>query len=214
MSEVNTRRGYHSPMRAESAKRTQRAIVAAARELFLHRGYTATSLRDVAEAAGVARPTVAAAFGSKPALLRRIVDEALAGDDEPVPVAQRPWFAPVWQAATPAGVLDAYAGVAVLINVRTAGLFEVVHRAAGGSPELNELWANLEGNRRIGAAAVVNHARTLGPIRDDLDLDHVADALWTLNDPALYARLVLEKGWSEADYRRFLARQMAAAVLP
>jgi len=98
--------------------------------------------------------------------------------------------------------------------VRTARLFEVVHRAAGDSPELNELWANLEGNRRIGAAAVVNHARTLGPIRDDLDLDHVADALWTLNDPALYARLVLEKGWSEADYRRFLARQMAAAVLP
>ena len=208
------RRGYHSPMRAESAERTRRAIVAAARELFLERGYTATSLRDAAGAAGVARPTVAAAFGSKPALLRQIVDEALAGDDEPVPVAQRPWFAPVWQATSPAGVLDAYADVCVLVNARTARLFEVVHRAAGDSPELTELWATLEGNRRIGAGGVVNHARTLGPIRDDVDLDHVADALWTLNDPALYARLVLEKGWSEADYRRFLSGQMAAAVLP
>lgn len=214
MPDVNTRRGYHSPMRAESAERTRRVIVATARDLFLERGYTATSLRDVAEAAGVARPTVAAAFGSKPALLRQIVDEALAGDDEPVPVAQRPWFTPVWQATDPAGVLDAYAGVCMLINARTARLFEVAHRAAGDSPELTQLWATLEGNRRIGAGAVVAHARTLGPLRDDLTVDRAADALWMLNDPALYARLVLEKGWSDADCLRWLARQMAAAVLP
>jgi AcrR family transcriptional regulator len=211
---VNPRRGYHSPMRAESAARTRRAIVAAARDLFVERGYTATSLRDVAEAAEVARPTVAAAFGSKPALLRQIVDEALAGDDEPVPVGQRPWYAPVWEATDPAGVLDAYAGVSVLISARTARLFDVVHRAAGDSPELAQLWATLEANRRIGAGGVVARARTLGPIRDDLTVDQVADGLWMFNDPALYARLVLEKGWSEADYRRWLTRQIAAAVLP
>jgi AcrR family transcriptional regulator len=214
VTDVNARRGYHSPMRAESAERTRRAIVAAARDLFLERGYTAASLRDVAEAAGVARPTAAAAFGSKPALLRQIINEALAGDDQPVPVAQRPWFAPVWQASDPRGVLDAYAGVCLLINARTARLFEVVHRAAGDSPEITELWATLEDNRRIGAGAVVAHACTLGPIRDDLGVDQVADALWTLNDPALYARLVLGKGWSEAVFRRWLARQMATAVLP
>jgi AcrR family transcriptional regulator len=214
VTDVNARRGYHSPMRAESAERTRRAIVAAARDLFVEHGYTATSLGDVAAAAGVARPTVAAAFGSKPALLRQIVDEALAGDDEPVPVAQRPWFAPVWEASEPSGLLDAYAGVCVLINARTARLFDVVHRAAGDSPDLTQLWATLEGNRRIGAGALVAHARTLGPIRADLTVEQVADALWTLNDPALYGRLVLEKGWSEADFRRWLARQMAAAVLP
>ena len=78
--------------------------MAAASELFVERGYTAASLREVAEVAGVARPTVAAAFGSKPALLRQVLDEALAGDDEPVPVTQRPWFAPVWQAGDPHGV--------------------------------------------------------------------------------------------------------------
>ncbi|MDT7554326.1 MAG: hypothetical protein QOI16_2862, partial [Pseudonocardiales bacterium] len=98
MHDVNPRRTYHSPVRAESARRTRQMIVAAARALFLERGYTAASLRDVAEMAGVARPTVAAAFGSKPALLRQILDEALAGDDEPVPVAERPWFAPVFEA--------------------------------------------------------------------------------------------------------------------
>lgn len=214
MPEVNARRSYHSPVRAESARRTRQAIAAAARELFLERGYTAASLRDVAERAGVARPTVAAAFGSKPALLRQILDEALAGDDEPVPVAQRPWFAPVHEATTPGGVLDAYAAVCVLINGRTARLFEVAHRAAGESPELTELWTTMETNRRTGAGGVVSHIQTLGPIRDDLTADQVADALWTLNAPALYLALVVEKSWPEDDYQRWLACQMRSAVLP
>src|SRR5262252_1922799 len=98
MSDVNgsrPRRQYRSPVREEGAQRTRQAIVAAASELFLERGYVATSLADVAAAAGVARPTVFAAFGSKPALLQQVLDEALAGDDEPVPVAQRPWFQPI-----------------------------------------------------------------------------------------------------------------------
>jgi AcrR family transcriptional regulator len=214
VEDVNPRRSYHSPVRAESARRTQQAIVAAARTLFLERGYTAASLRDVAEVAGVARPTVAAAFGSKPALLRQILDEALAGDDEPVPVAERPWFAPVFQATEPRAVLDAYATVCVLINARCAALFEVAHRASGESPELAEMWATLVGSRRFGAGAIVEHARKLGPIRDDLDPEQVADALWTLTDPALYHALVLEKGWSEDDFRRWLTGQMHAAVLP
>ena len=188
--------------------------MAAARTLFLDRGYTAASLRDVAELAGVARPTVAAAFGSKPALLRQILDEALAGDDEPVPVMERPWFAPVFAATDPAGLLDAYARVCVLINARSAALFEVAHRASGESPELAELWATLVGNRRFGAAKIVELARELGPVRNDLAPTQVADALGTLNDPALYHALVLENGWSEPDFRRWLAGQMRAAALP
>jgi AcrR family transcriptional regulator len=212
--DVNPRRTYHSPVRAESARRTRQVIVAAARTLFLERGYTAASLRDVAEMAGVARPTVAAAFGSKPALLRQILDEALAGDDEPVPVAERPWFAPVFEATDPTGVLDAYAGVCVLINGRCAALFEVAHRAAGESAELTELWATLLGNRRIGAGGIVEQIQKFGPIRDDLAPARVADALWTLTDPALYHALVLQKGWSEDDFRRWLTGQMHAAVLP
>jgi AcrR family transcriptional regulator len=214
VSEVNTgRRSYHSPVRADGARRTRRAIVAAAGELFLERGYTAASLREVAELAGVARPTVAAAFGSKPALLRQVVDEALAGDDEPVPVAQRPWFAPVWEATRPADVLDAYAGVCTLVATRAARVFEIVHRAAGESPEIAELWTTLARNRRLGAEMVVGHVAASGPLRTDVPYDHVVDGLWTLNDPATYTNLVLDRGWSEPDFRTWLGRQMCAAVL-
>jgi AcrR family transcriptional regulator len=213
--DVNTdRRAYHSPVRAEAARRTRRAIVMAAAALFTERGYTAASLRDVAQAAGVARPTVAAAFGSKPALLRQILDEALAGDDDPVPVAERPWFAPVWEASDPPAVLDAYAGVCTLIGRRAARMFEVVRRAADESPEIAALWADLTRNRRAGAAMVVRHAAGIGPLHPGLDTEQAVDALWVLNDPALYGALVLDRQWSEDDHRRWLATQMRAAVLP
>lgn len=215
MSDVNRpRRTYHSPVRAEAARRTRQAIAAAAKELFVDKGYTATSLRDVAQIAGVARPTVTAAFGSKAALLRQILDEALAGDDEPVPVAQRPWFAPVWKATNPAGVLDAYAGVCVLINERAARIFETVHRAAGGSPEIAELWSTLTGNRRLGAEMVIRQAAHTGPLRDDIPQDRIVDSLWTLNDPGTYTALVLERQWTHTEYESWLNRQMHAAVLP
>jgi AcrR family transcriptional regulator len=215
VSNVNrARRPYRSPARAEAADRTRRAIVATATALFAEHGYAATSLRDIAEVAGVARPTVAAAFGSKPALLRQVLDEALAGDDDPVPVAQRPWFAPVWQASDPGGVLDAYAGVCLVIARRAARLFEVVRRAAGDSADCAELWTTLTANRRLGAAMVVRRALKTGPLRPGLDVEQAIDAVWVFNDPALHDALVRQRGWPEPVYRDWLADQMRAAILP
>lgn len=208
------RRRYRSPVRETAALRTRRAVVTAAASLFGERGYAASSLREVADAAGVARPTVAAAFGSKPALLRQVVDEALAGDDEPLPVAERPWFAPVWQAAEPSAVLEAYAGVCTLIGRRAARIFEVVHQAAADSHEIDHLWTTLVHNRRLGAQMVLRRARETGPLRADLAEDHAVDALWVLNEPALYGSLVRDRGWSEDQFRSWLATQMRAAVLP
>ncbi len=207
------RRRYQSPLREQSARKTRQAIVGAAQELFIAHGYAATSLAGIAAAAGVARPTAFAAFGSKPALLRQVLDQALAGDDEPVPVAQRPWFRPVWEATTPAAALDAYAGVCALINSRAARIFEVVRRAADQAPEIAELWDTLLSNRRAGARMVIEHAVSLGPLADGLDTDRATDILWIFNDPAVYDTLVAGRGWPEADYTGWLSRQVRHALL-
>jgi AcrR family transcriptional regulator len=186
----------------------------AAQELFTAHGYAATSLADIAAAAGVARPTAFAAFGSKPALLRQVLDQALAGDDEPIPVAQRPWFQPVWEAPTPAAVLDAYAAVCTLISSRAARIFEVVRRAADQAPEIAELWETLQRNRRTGARMVAEHAASLGALAAGLDTDHATDILWIFNDPAHYDTLVSRRGWPERDYTRWLSGQIRHALLP
>ncbi|HWD02885.1 MAG TPA: helix-turn-helix domain-containing protein [Amycolatopsis sp.] len=203
-------RRYESPLREESARKTRQAVVAAATTLFAERGYIATSLAQVATAAGVARPTVFAAFGSKGALLGQVLDVALAGDDEPVAVADRPWFRPVWDAAAPSEVLDAYAGVCTLIGRRAARMFEVVRRAADDSPEVRKLWKTLCCNRIAGARMVVERAVERGAA---LDPERAVDSLWIFNDPAHYDALVHQRGWPEADFTPWLAARMRSAVL-
>ncbi len=207
------RRPYRSRLRADGARRTRRAIVDAARALFLERGYAATSLEDVASAAGVARPTVFAAFGSKAAVLRQVLDEALAGDDEPLPVARRPWFEPVWEATDPRSVLDAYAGVCTLIGQRAAAVFEVVRRAADSAPEVSQLWGTLQRNRRAGAQMVVDHLVTRGPLRPGVEVSRAVDILWVLNDPALFGALVGACGWPPEAFRVWLRDQMVASLI-
>jgi AcrR family transcriptional regulator len=207
------RRRYRSTVREDGAQRTRQAIMAAARELFVVKGFASTSLAEIAVAAGVARPTVFAGFGSKAALLRQVLDEAMAGDDAPVPVAQRPWFQPVWEARTPAAVLDAYAAVCVLIAARAARLFEAVRRAADETPEAAQLWQSLQHNRRAGAKMVLQHARTLGPLTQGLSLERATDILWLFNDPAHYAALVLDRGWSEDAFRRWLSTTMRQVLV-
>jgi len=217
MNDVNSnrpRRRYRSATRDEGARRTRQAIVTAANDLFVGRGYTATSLADVAIAAGVARPTVFATFGSKPALLRQVLDQALAGDDAPVAVAQRPWFKPVWDATTPGAALDAYAEVCVVIAHRAARLFETVRRAADDAPEIAELWDTLQTNRLAGARMVIKHVQTLGDLAPNLDAAAAIDILWLFNDPAHYVALVLQRGWPEHTFRHWLAERMRDALLP
>ena len=202
------KRSYRSPLREENARRTRQAVVTAATRLFVERGYAATSLADIAAAAAVARPTAFAAFGAKPALLRAVIDQALAGDDEPVPVAERPWFRPVWEAATPGAAVDAYAHVCKLINGRAARLMEVARRAADEGPEISELWETLQRNRRAGAAMVVRHLATLSPVPDDLETERATDIVWIFNDPVHYDALVHQRGWTEDDYAAWTADQM------
>jgi AcrR family transcriptional regulator len=216
VSHVNvprTTRRYTSPIREAGARRTRRAIVTAATDLFSTHGYAATSLTDVAEAAGVARPTVTAAFGSKLGLLEHVLDQALAGDDEPVPVAERPWFRPVWEATTQAAALDAYAEVCTLVGSRAARMFEVVRRAADGSPEAASLWATLQANRHAGAAMVIAQVCRLGPLTSAHDEAAATDMLWILNDPAHYDALVHLRGWPEGTFTTWLASQMRHAIL-
>lgn len=213
MEKESRPRPYRSRVREESARRTREAIVSAGTLLFIRDGYAGTSWDAVAEAAGVSRPTVVTAFGTKAALLSRVLDESLAEDDEPVPVRDRPWFRPVWEATTAAETLDAYARVCVLIASRAAGVVEALHRAADSSPEVDALWERWLMGRRAGAAMVVGHPPLTRALAPGMGPDRAVDVLWTLNNPDLYLGLVTRAGWTEDAFEAWLARTMRAALL-
>jgi AcrR family transcriptional regulator len=82
------KRVYRSPLRAEQAQRTRAGVLDAAGRCFVARGYAVTTMRDIAEAAGVSVQTVVGQ-GGKAALLLACVDRAVVGDDESAPMLQR-----------------------------------------------------------------------------------------------------------------------------
>jgi AcrR family transcriptional regulator len=207
-------RTYTSTVRDEGARLTRRAITEAARTLFVQDGYAATSLAAIAKQARCARPTVFAVFGSKSALLRQVLDETLAGDDEPVPVAERPWFEPVWTATTLDELCSAYADVCLLIGRRAAGVFEVVRRAVDADPEIRDVWQDVLTNRRSGAQLVVDRAVQLAGRLSAPGAQVAVDLVWFTNDPAHYATFVGDCGWSEAQFRDWLTALLTTALRP
>jgi AcrR family transcriptional regulator len=207
------RRTYHSPVREERARHTRHQILVAAHELFLERGFARCAVADIAAHAGVARPTVLSVFDSKAALLRAVVDLAMAGDDEPVPIAQRSWFQPVWDATTQEDCLDAYARACVRIGRQSADVIELVRRAADESIENAEMWNQLQRNRRFGAGTIAARVKELGPLPRGLTVRRAGDRIFVLNDSGHYRTLVTESGWSEKAFGAWLSDRMRFSVL-
>src|SRR6185503_9112186 len=123
-------RPYRSEVRTDAARRTRAAILAAAEEAFVANGYGGTSLRAVAEAAGVSVPTVEQTFGTKANLLKTVVDVARAGDDEPVPVLDRPPARAALAASDLTGFLDAICVEVATVAARVTGILTVMDQAA------------------------------------------------------------------------------------
>src|SRR5689334_7130274 len=88
MTEV--KRSYDASRRREQARARRLAVIRAARDLFERDGFRATTINGVAAHAGVSPESIYKGFGGKAALAKAVFDLVIAGDDEPVPVAERP----------------------------------------------------------------------------------------------------------------------------
>lgn len=203
-------RAYRSTTRDERARATRRTVVAAAAELFVRDGWTATTLDAVAAAAGVSRRTVVNAAGGKPALLSLAWDHTLVGDDEPVPMAERPAVARILAHTDPAGAVAAWVDMVVGVQGRAAPLAAVIDAAADVDADVAALRDRAETERLAGARAFAAHLATLDP---DLDPGPVADLAWTLNDGTSYRRLVVLRGWPVDRYRDWLVTVAQCSLL-
>ena len=184
---------YRSPLREEQARRTRASVLDAAAACFVDTGYAATTMKDIAARAGVSAETVYAQ-GSKASLLLAAVDRVLVGDDEPVPVRERPGTQAVLDAP------DARAAVHRLRDLALAGLpralpvLRAFQRAEGGDAEIAAAYATYE-ERRL--ADMRQFAEALAPdLRPGVTVAEAADVLWALLDPAAVHRLVEGRGWT------------------
>ena len=195
------KRVYRSPLRAEQAQRTRVAVLDAAGRCFLERGYAATTMKDVAAAAGVSVQTVFGQ-GSKASLLLACVDRAVVGDDDEVPLARRELFTRLLEAPDRAGKLETLGEMARTYVPLTVPMIKVFAAAAAGDPEIAEAWTEYERRRRQDAGVLVG---AFAPwLRAGLDVDRAADIFWGLFSHVPIENLMSGRGWRLDEYADFL----------
>jgi len=212
-------RRYESPKRRQQARATRRAIVEAGRSLFLSRGYGGTTIEAIAGEAGVAVQTVYAVFGSKPHILRSVLDVAVTGEDAPAPPLLDPdAMRVIGLEPDPARRVRMFAALVGDVLGRTAAVTQVAREAAAADPEMAQMWRAMQDSRTGGMAEA---ARVLvGDGDGDGDglpvrpLDEIRDLLWVLCGPEVHQLFVAERLWTPERYEEWLVSAIEPVVNP
>jgi AcrR family transcriptional regulator len=207
-------RRYRSPRREQQARRTRARITGAAASRFLEHGYAATTMRAVAADADVALPTVELAFGTKARLLKAVIDMAIAGDDEQVPMLAREWAARAESMGRPEDFVAVFAQVLTDSARRAAGLTAVALEAARADEDIAAIAAQLMSQRHTMAAWLVDGLVRRSALRDGVDRAAAIDTVWTLMDPVLFCRLTGDRHWSTERFGHWFADSTVRLLLP
>jgi AcrR family transcriptional regulator len=210
---VKARRAYDSPRRREQALATRRAILEAARELFVAGGYAATTIEALAARAGVSPETVYATFKNKRSVLSELIDMAIAGDDTPVPILERPWVREMRDEPDPRRRLQILARNGRLLLDRWAPINEVLRGAAAADPEIASLWELNKAQRYAGQREMLKIISEHAALREGLTPKTAADILFAIGSPETYRLLVVDRGWSSDRFERWYADALAQLLL-
>jgi AcrR family transcriptional regulator len=204
------RRPYRSELRREQAEQTRERVLAAAAELFVERGYDATSIAAVAELAGVSAETIYGRFRNKRTLIGEVMKHAVRGAD-PRPVPEQDAPRALAAETDQREQLRLFAADIALRLERAAPLAAVVAGAARADPEIAELYERLHGNRLENLGTLVDAVAANGRLR--LPRRQALETTWALTSPELHQLLVRGRGWTRDRYRTWLADSLAALLL-
>jgi len=213
MSEPVKGRTEAGRRREERARHRRQRVVDTALRLFLERGYVATTIEAIAREAAVAPATVYQAFGTKQAILARVLDQAITGDAEPATLLDREW---VKQAARPA---DPRQRLALIVRhtsqvaARTAPIKEVMRDAAASDPAVRQLLHEDDRRRYLTQRALVDQVIGGDSLREGCDLDRAVATFFATVNSHSYQLLAGQLGWSPVDWQRWLTDVLGRELL-
>lgn len=213
MSE-RARRSYSSPLREEAARRTRRTIRDAAARLFVGNGYVRTTVKQIAEEAGVAVRTVFTAFPEgKAQVFREALDEAVAGagDDRP---ADPPVRRPADRRDSAADlVVEQVVGYGTAMLERAGELLMTSVESSGADPDMRRFARDDARANAVNARTIAQGLASSGWLRSGVTVEEAADVLYTLSSPQVHALLRRDCGWSADRYRAWIADTLRATLL-
>jgi len=211
---TKVKRSYDASGRREQARARRRTVVLAARELFERDGFRVTTVAAIAAHAKVSAESIYKGFGSKAALAKAVFDVVIAGDDEPVPVAQRPAMQAIRDEPDVRLKIAMFVDGLAQRQARSARVQMLIRDGRHVDDSLAPIWAKLNEEGMVGMTMLGRHLLETGRLRDGIDLHEVRDLLWNYLAIDSYERLVLSQGWSLERYAHWLARAITSALCP
>jgi AcrR family transcriptional regulator len=200
--DVKPVRKYDASRRRAQARETQLAIVRAAQQLFIERGYGQTTMTAIAEAADVAVETVYANFRNKATLLHRAWDITIGGDDEEIVFHDRPEVRAIRSEPNLAKRLRLHAEFSTKTARRTTPFLRALQGAAGSEPAAAQMLDEVGKQRLAGLTVMAQEAATTGHLA--VPEEECRDIIWTFTDGTLWHALVEERGWSDERFASWL----------
>lgn len=191
----------------------RRAVVDAARGLFLERGYAATTVEAISEHSDVPPATIYRLFSAKLGILKALLDVSIAGDDQDLTLLGRPDIAALFDEPEPARLLAGFAAISIAINIRSTEVYRILVSAAGSDPEAAALLTNYTRMRDRGQeliAAALARAHALQPGMQQKD---AADIIHALMSPELFRLLVVDRDWPPERYQQWLTSTLVQRLL-
>jgi AcrR family transcriptional regulator len=167
----------------------------------------------IAEAAGVSLKTVYVAFETKSGVLRALWHLLLRGDQEDVPVGERPWYREVVDEPDPERIVRLTAKNSRAVKERAGAVMAVIRSAALADADIAALWGRIQSDFYENQGGIVEALSKSKALRRGLTVEHASDILWTLNHPDLWQLLVGERGWTPEQWERWFAETVRAQLL-
>jgi AcrR family transcriptional regulator len=209
---THVKRAYDGSRRREQARARRLAVVQAARELFETGGFRQTTIAAIAKRAGVSSESIYKTFGTKAALAKAVFDLELAGDDEPVPIAERPAVQAIRDEPDVRRKITLFAEGLAQRQARSAAVQILIRDGRHVDDSLAPVWAALQREGLTGMTALGRHLLDTGQLREGLTIEQVRDILWNYLAIDAYERLVLIQEWSQQRYSNWLAHTMVSAL--
>jgi AcrR family transcriptional regulator len=211
MPKTVKRRPYDSQVRREHAAQTRARILDAAWARFDDQGYARTTMRQIAEDAGVAPDTVYAVFGNKPSVLTALIDQRLVPQGEGN-VWERPEAVAIRDEPDQRRQLHLFAQDITEISTRVRPVVEIMRTASAVDAEMAQVYREQEGYRLRNMHLVAGWIAAKGPLR--VPDDRAAEIIWTLASPEVGRMLCDVLGWTRDEHAAWLEDALVSALVP
>jgi AcrR family transcriptional regulator len=189
-----------------SSTNSKARILDAALSLIARRGDARVTMADIAKAARVSRQGIYLHFADRAVLMLELVRhvDGRRGIEAEVEKLRR----------APSGVAAMRAMVSMQARLNpgvwaVARALDAVRRTDAAA---ERGWQDRLANRLKGCRAIIARLAADGALRPGLDESEAADLLWTLTSLRTWEDLVLERGWSAAQYEARVTSLLLAVL--